>query len=152
MNNKALGLIETKGLVGAIEAADAMVKAAEVKLIGAEKTIAALITVKITGDVAAVKAAVDAGAAAAARIGELISCHVIPRPHENLDAIVFDEISVNPESPASPPNIDELARLPVRELRSLARDLPDFPIQGREISKANKELLLGKFREYYDAN
>jgi microcompartment protein CcmL/EutN len=77
---KALGLVETRGLVAAIEAADAMVKAANVKLIGKEVTKAALITIKVTGDVAAVKAAVEAGAEAAKRVGELVSVHVIPQP------------------------------------------------------------------------
>ncbi len=80
----ALGLIETKGLVGAIEAADAMVKAANVKIVGKEKSSGALITIKIVGDVAAVESAVDAGSAAAQRVGELVSVHVIPRPHEEL--------------------------------------------------------------------
>ena len=77
---KALGLIETRGLVAAIEAADAMVKAANVKIVGKEQTSPALITIKIVGDVAAVKSAVDAGAAAAQRVGELVSIHVIPQP------------------------------------------------------------------------
>jgi ethanolamine utilization protein EutM len=77
---KALGLIETRGLIAAIEAADAMVKAANVKIVGKEQTSPALITIKIVGDVAAVKSAVDAGAAAAQRVGELVSTHVIPQP------------------------------------------------------------------------
>jgi len=84
----ALGLIETKGLVGAIEAADAMVKAANVKLVGKEKSSGALITIKIVGDVAAVKSAVDAGSAAAQRVGELVSVHVIPRPHDELASFI----------------------------------------------------------------
>lgn len=84
----ALGLIETKGLVGAIEAADAAVKAANVELIGKEKITAALVTIKIKGEVAAVKSAVDAGAAAAQRVGQLISTHVIPRPDDQIDFIV----------------------------------------------------------------
>ncbi|MBW7873585.1 MAG: BMC domain-containing protein [Ignavibacteria bacterium] len=84
----ALGLVETKGLVGAIEAADAMVKAANVRLIGRETTAPAMITVKVTGETAAVKTAVEAGAAAAARVGELISTHVIPRPDLQLEGII----------------------------------------------------------------
>jgi ethanolamine utilization protein EutM len=83
----ALGMIETKGLVALIEAADAMVKAAKVTLVGYEKIGAAYVTAIVRGDVAAVKAATDAGAAAAARVGEVISVHVIPRPHDNLDRI-----------------------------------------------------------------
>jgi ethanolamine utilization protein EutM len=84
----ALGLIETKGLVGAIEAADAMVKAASVKLVGKEKVGGGYVTVMVRGDVGAVKAATDAGAAAAERVGELVSVHVIPRPHADLELIL----------------------------------------------------------------
>lgn len=84
----ALGMVETKGVVGAIEAADAMVKAANVHLIGKVKVGGALVTVMVRGDVGAVKASVDAGAAAAERVGELISCHVIPRPHPELEQIL----------------------------------------------------------------
>jgi ethanolamine utilization protein EutM len=84
----ALGMIETKGLVGAIEAADAMVKAANVKLIGKEYIGGGFVTVMVRGDVGAVKAATDAGAAAAQRVGELVSAHVIPRPHEDVESIL----------------------------------------------------------------
>lgn len=91
----ALGMVETRGVVGAIEAADAMVKAANVTLIGRVKVGGALVTVMVRGDVGAVKASVDAGAAAAERVGELMSCHVIPRPHPELEEILpklqFDE-------------------------------------------------------------
>ena len=88
MNERALGMVETSGLVGAIEAADAMVKAANVTLIGKEQIGAGLVTVMIRGDVGAVKAATDAGAAAAKRVGELISVHVIPRPHDEVEMIL----------------------------------------------------------------
>ena len=88
MLKEALGMVETKGLVGAIEAADAMVKAADVKLVGKEKIGSGLVTVMVRGDVGAVKASVDAGAAAAERVGELISVHVIPRPHEEVEGIL----------------------------------------------------------------
>ncbi len=88
MPQNALGLIETKGLVGAIEAADAMVKAANVRLVGKEKVGGGYVTVMVRGDVGAVKAATDAGAAAAERVGELVSVHVIPRPHTDLEAIL----------------------------------------------------------------
>lgn len=84
----ALGMIETKGLVGAVEAADAMVKAANVYLIGKEYVGGGLVTVMVRGDVGAVKAATDAGAAAAQRVGELISVHVIPRPHSEVEVIL----------------------------------------------------------------
>jgi ethanolamine utilization protein EutM len=85
----ALGLIETRGLVGAIEAADAMVKAANVKLLGREQIGGGLVTVMVRGDVGAVKAATDAGAAAAGKIGEVVSVHVIPRPHEDVETILI---------------------------------------------------------------
>ncbi|SDE65653.1 BMC domain-containing protein [Sporomusa acidovorans] len=84
----ALGMVETRGVVGAVEAADAMVKAANVTLIGKVKVGGGLVTVMVRGDVGAVKAAVDAGAAAAERVGELMSCHVIPRPHQELEQIL----------------------------------------------------------------
>lgn len=84
----ALGMIETKGLVAAIEAADAMVKAANVTLVGKEHVGGGLVTVLVRGDVGAVKAATDAGAAAAERVGELVSVHVIPRPHNEIEGIL----------------------------------------------------------------
>ncbi|MCL1939422.1 MAG: ethanolamine utilization microcompartment protein EutM [Desulfovibrionaceae bacterium] len=84
----ALGMIETKGLVGAIEAADAMVKAANVELVGREQIGGGLVTVMVRGDVAAVKAATDAGAVAAERVGHLVSAHVIPRPHSEVEMIL----------------------------------------------------------------
>ena len=87
-NANALGMIETKGLVGSIEAADAMVKAANVTLIGKVLVGGGLVTVMVRGDVGAVKAATDAGAAAADRIGELVSVHVIPRPHSDVELIL----------------------------------------------------------------
>jgi ethanolamine utilization protein EutM len=88
MDKQALGMVETKGLVGAIEAADAMVKAANVVLVGKEMIGSGLVTVMVRGDVGAVKAAVDAGAAAAKRVGELVSVHVIPRPHQDVEKIL----------------------------------------------------------------
>ncbi|MHA6259278.1 ethanolamine utilization microcompartment protein EutM [Sporosarcina sp. CAU 1771] len=84
----ALGMIETKGLVGSIEAADAMVKAASVNLVGKVHVGGGIVTVMVRGDVGAVKAATEAGAAAAQRVGELISVHVIPRPHNEIESIL----------------------------------------------------------------
>jgi len=84
----ALGMVETKGLVGSIEAADAMVKAANVTLVGKTLVGGGLVTVMVRGDVGAVKAAVDAGAAAAEKVGELVSVHVIPRPHSEVELIL----------------------------------------------------------------
>lgn len=228
----ALGLIETKGLIGAIEAADAMVKAANVKLVSKEKITAALVTVKIIGEVAAVKSAVDAGAAAAQRVGQLVSAHVIPRPDDQLeDIIYFSSFSVEPEtkqpqkkvrvaesktveevveekvelkedllnenlfdvleeskdevvkikkerkpkdqtkkletlsrlevlrteamneissgteisSPKEVPTSEDLLQLNVHELRHLARSFENFPIKGRQISRASRDEL----REYF---
>ena len=86
----ALGLVETRGLVGAIEAADAMVKAANVTLLGKEMIGGGFVTIMVRGDVGAVKAATDAGAAAAKRVGDLVSVHVIPRPHGDLNAVLPD--------------------------------------------------------------
>ena len=84
----ALGMIETKGFVGMVEAADAMVKAAKVELVGFEKIGGGYVTAIVRGDVAAVKAATEAGQRAAERVGELVSVHVIPRPHVNIDAVL----------------------------------------------------------------
>jgi len=88
MEKQALGLIETRGLVSAIEAADAMVKAANVSLVGKERVGGGLVTVMVRGDVGAVKAAVDAGASAAKRVGELVSAHVIARPHDEVESLL----------------------------------------------------------------
>lgn len=88
MSNQALGMIETRGLVAVTEAADAMLKAANVELVGSEKIGSGLVTVMVRGDVGAVKAAVEAGAAVASRLGEVIATHVIPRPHTDLEKIL----------------------------------------------------------------
>ena len=88
MNTNSLGMIETKGLVAAIEAADAMTKSANVTLVGYEKIGSGLVTVLVRGDVGAVKAAVDAGAVAANNVGEIVSQHVIPRPHSDVEKIL----------------------------------------------------------------
>ncbi len=92
----AIGLIETRGLVGSIEAADTMVKAANVTLLGKEQIGGGLVTVLVEGDVGAVKASVDAGAAAAKRVGELLSVHVIPRPHSELEKILSNSKTDSP--------------------------------------------------------
>jgi len=88
MKSEALGMVETRGLVGSVEAADAMAKAANVVMIGKEQAGGGLVTVMVRGDVGAVKAATDAGAAAAERVGELVSVHVIPRPHNDIESIL----------------------------------------------------------------
>jgi len=84
----ALGMIETKGFIGMVEAADAMVKAAKVEIVGYEKIGGAYVTTIVRGDVAAVKAATEAGARAASKVGELVAVHVIPRPHDSIDMIL----------------------------------------------------------------
>jgi ethanolamine utilization protein EutM len=205
--NIALGMIETKGLVGSIEAGDAMVKAANVTLIGKVHVGGAYVTVMVRGDVGAVKAATDAGAAAAQRVGELISVHVIPRPHHEVEYVLpslpfMDEDDNGPVSPldggetepevedvstpeeetapaeeaedASPAEeteeeiveepkkatavVDEaknvkasevdiakeLEGLAVKELRKIARNTEGIGIVGREISAANKKLLISE--------
>lgn len=172
MPEYALGLVETRGLIAAIEAADAMVKAARVVLVGKERTDPAMITIKIVGETAAVRSAVDAGAAAAQRVGTLVSTHVIPRPAEGIEELIFargarpqedveadlrgeyepedeEEADSGPE-PSEPEglNVEEktyfrkLAEMSVHELRRHARGISGLPIHGREISKANKQELL----------
>ena len=187
--NIALGMIETKGLVGSIEAADAMVKAANVTLIGKVHVGGAYVTVMVRGDVGAVKAATDAGAAAAQRVGELISVHVIPRPHQEVEYIlpslgVDSEDDFSPVPPYGGDNdpqqpkaeekdevveaeeteeeieeaeeaeekapvaeadiVKELEGMAVKDLRKLARATEGIGIAGREISAANKKVLIAE--------
>ncbi len=161
----ALGLLETKGLIGAIEAADAMAKAANVTIIGKEKITAAMVTIKITGDVASVSAALDAGAEAAKRVGQLLAVHLIPRPDDQLVDVLpelrdqfeddysgenknsGEEESETPlKADLSSLTIEELENMSVSHLRRLARGIDNFPIKGRDISKANKDALLGYFK------
>ena len=97
MSLEALGMVETKGFIGAVEAADAMVKAANVQLIGKEYIGAGYVTIFVRGDVGAVKAATDAGAAAARRVGELISVHVIPRPHGEVERVLTKGVGYSPD-------------------------------------------------------
>ena len=168
---KALGMIETRGLVASVEAADAMVKAANVSLRCKVQVGGGLVTVMVQGDVGAVKAAVDAGAAAAERVGELISVHVIPRPHEEVDWMLdppFGERAQPSEPPAPEPELepepeiepepdeaspadltdDALAHLPVVKLRAAAREMGLTSLTRREIRFAKKEELLAAIREF----
>jgi microcompartment protein CcmL/EutN len=204
---KALGMVETRGLVAAIEAADAMLKASKVTLVSKERALAGLVTIVIVGDVAAVKSSVDAGAAAAQRVGELVSTHIIPRPDNQVTGILpIDDDGKNkkPEAEQKPTpsgpekiveivekekpgaekketktepgtpsdtierlkrealgreieaeekvtkpviNMNEIEKLNVHQLRRLARSTPNFPIQGRRISRANRGELLDYFKE-----
>ncbi|MBI4502929.1 MAG: BMC domain-containing protein [Gemmatimonadetes bacterium] len=147
-SGQALGLIETRGLVGAIEAADAGVKAASVTLVGREYADAGLVTVAFRGETAAVKAAVDAGAAAAERVGQLVSVHVIPQPDPELD-ILAEEMEEGPAGSDSgaPPDLSRLTSLKVVELRRTARRVPKFPIKGRNLARAGREEILAGFRQ-----
>jgi ethanolamine utilization protein EutM len=158
----ALGLIETRGFVGAVEAADVMLKTANVRLLGKEVVREALVTIEVVGEVAAVKAAVEAGAQAAARVGELLSAHVIPRPDDEIDAILAllggtpaptpapepaparTHAQATPKAVPAPPAASdaELEAMTVHQLRTIARDMTGLGIQGRQISKANKQVLL----------
>ena len=170
----ALGMVETRGLVGSIEAADVMVKTANVRLVDAEYIRNGYVTVKCTGEVAAVKAAVDAAAAAAQRVGQLISTHVIPRPAEDVEIIIKKQApqqrvpasSNKSEQPAldqqavkqrksetldmfvASADDDEyrtqLEAMTVHQLRTLAREVGELTIIGRQISKANKKLLISE--------
>lgn len=171
MVDYALGLVETKGLVAAIEAADTMVKTARVTLLGKEITRGALVTIKIIGDTASVQSAVEAGAAAAKRVGELISKHVIPRPAEGIEELIYtekpdlkeelatdtieeveesEEESVQEETYTMPeglsPEMEEyyhkLDGMTVHELRRFARGVEGLTIYGRQISRANKKELI----------
>src|SRR5262249_3944366 len=136
-------LIETRGLVGAIEAADAGVKAASVTLVGREYADAGLVTVAFRGDTASVKAAVDAGAAAAERVGQLVSVHVIPQPDPELD-VLAEEMEEGPGESDSgrPVDLSRVASLKVVELRRAARRVPNFPIKGRNLARAGRDEIL----------
>jgi ethanolamine utilization protein EutM len=146
---RALGLIETRGLVGSVEAADAMVKAAGVLLIGREAVGAGFSTVACRGDVGAVKAALDAGAAAAKRVGELVSVHIIPKPDEQVDSILPDlELRwVPPWKRSADPRTLDLDALTVPELRKLAREVKGVALSGRDISKAGREQLVAELKK-----
>ncbi len=147
-SGRALGLIETRGLVGAIEASDAGSKAADVDFTGTEYADAGLVTVYFRGTVAAVKAAVDVGAVAAERVGQLVSVHVIPQPHPELDLFYNGDDGPSDEPSEGPIVVDpvRLRAMRVVELRRTARRVPDFPIKGRELARASREDILEGFR------
>lgn len=151
LDQRALGLVETRGLVAAIEAADAMMKAASVRLVGLEKTVAALITVQVVGETAAVQAAVDAGRVAAERVGELVASHVIPRPTEATEQMQFGNQpqKAGPTKRSSKSRSKSLGSMTVRELRTLARETSGISIKGREIARANKRQLLDALSPHY---
>ncbi len=151
MYMNALGMIETRGDVGVIEAADAATKAAKVTLTGKENIGGGYTTIFVRGDVGAVKAAVDAGATAAKRVGELVSLHVIPRPHAEVENILPAAVRVvnwdlesDGSSPtgAAAPTAAQVEAMTVTQLRRLARSVPTIGMPGREISRAGKRDLL----------
>lgn len=163
IKDKALGLIETVGLVGAIEACDAAAKAADVVVSAAEVIDPALVTIKIFGELGAVQAAVGAGSEAAARVGQLLAAHIIPNPDDNLNVIMggaFGALDIKlpkkhgPSPSKSKKNLApaekskseidfaKLEKMKVTELRNIARGILNLAIKGREISRADKETLL----------
>jgi microcompartment protein CcmL/EutN len=151
----ALGMIETRGLVGAIEAADAMCKSAEVQLISKERTGGGLICIKIKGDVAAVRAAVDAGAAAAQRVGDLVSIHVIPRPDAEIEILIFPASSskVKPIPKVQGKKVDKIRKRidkppsikpqnpPVSRKEIVTEEIAEHPVVGSDDEAAYKQEL-----------
>ena len=178
MEITALGMIETSGLLSAIEAADAGLKAANVRLLGTDKLGGRLVTIIVEGDVAAVQAAVDAGTMAAQRVGLVVSSHVIPRAMPEVFCMLASDIGVGPNKrnqsgcaacggceggkrelscvqkkkpkpdQAPAPDMDELKGWKVVALRSYVRKLPGFPMTANEIRYANKQALLQALEAY----
>jgi len=148
LSERALGLVETRGLIGAIEAADAMVKAAKVTLLDRELSSGAMVTIKVIGETGAVRAALDAGAKAAERVGELIATHMIPRPHDEVeDVLVYPGCSSSEFTRSSGSKAQKLDGITVKELRARARHTKNFPLTGRDISTADKHRLLKIFKD-----
>ncbi len=145
MSRNALGLIETLGFAGVVEAADAAVKTASVELSAVEKVDGGLVSIRLLGDVGAVQAAVEAGARAAQRVGRLVSQHVIPNPHDDLVHTFGLDGDVRPDVPPARGE-GELEALSVTDLRRLARQTQGLAIRGREISRANREQLILELR------
>lgn len=142
MRELAIGLIETRGLVGAIEAADTAAKSAQVQLLGFERVGGGLVSVRFRGDTASVQTAVRAASDAARRVAEVVSAHVIPAPGIDVESLLGPHPSA-PEPAAAP---QDLAALPVARLRQLARKTPGLSLKGRLISRATKEQLLEALR------
>ncbi len=140
----AIGLIETRGLVGVIEAADAAVKSAPVELLGIKPIGGGLVSTHFRGEVAAVQVAVQAGVEAALKVSQVISHRVIPAPHLDIENLLLHQPQAATPPAQAPP--DELEGLPVARLRQLVRQLPDAQLKGRQVSRANKEALLRELR------
>ena len=151
MPEYALGLIETRGLVGSIAAADAMLKTARVALLGIERIKNGMVTVEVAGEVAAVQAAVAAASQIVPQVGTLVSAHVIPRPQDEIEPLLRRHAPPHPppDPPPGPaPDPDDLERLNVHQLRALARNTPGLGIAGRQISKANRHVLIEELRRH----
>jgi ethanolamine utilization protein EutM len=149
MLQAAVGFVETRGLVGVVQAADAAVKAASVEIAGFEPAGGGLVSVRFTGDVASVQAAVQAAVEAARQVSEVISHHVIPAPHADLAGLLSQRRlsgASPPEESAPRPSLAELERLPVARLRQLVRQTPGVRLRGRQISHANKNALIAELR------
>ena len=149
MAKPAIGLIETRGLVGAVEAADVAAKSANISLLAFESIGGGLVSLRFCGDVASVQTAVEAGAEAARRISEVVSHHVIPGPHPDLQALLE-----GPSAPGSDPDPEqstkpsesELEATSVARLRQLVRQTPGVRLRGRQVSRANKETLIAELQ------
>ena len=151
MPQSAIGFIETRGLVGVIEAADAAAKAANVQLMDFEKIGSGLVSIRFYGDVASVQVAVEAGAEAARQVSEVISRHVIPAPHVDLAALLEGPVTPGLAPAPAPsgvgnPSLEELQTLSVAQLRRLVRQAPESQFKGRQISRANKETLIAELQ------
>lgn len=137
MQERALGMVETRGLVAALEAADAMAKAAPVVCLGKEITDAGLVTIKVSGEVGAVNAAVTAGAAAASKVGQLVSTHVIARPHGDAEDLIYQ-----PGEKARLDSAADLSELTLSALRERAAQTANFPLSKAKIQRSSKTTLL----------
>ncbi len=157
MAQGAIGLIETRGLVGAIEAADAAAKAGLVELLAFEQIGGGLVSVRFSGDVAAVQVAVQAGVEAAQRIGEVLCHNVMPAPHTDLLSTLSppsQQSKTEPRKhapyplqvPSSESANERLEDVPVTRLRQLVRQLPDARLKGRQVSRANKNVLIAELK------
>lgn len=154
MAQTAIGLIETRGLVGVIEAADVAAKSANIRLLGFESIGGGLVSLRFCGDVASVQTAVQAGAEAARRVCEAVSRHVIPSPHPDLRALLDESSSSGPDpapQPSTIPSESELEATSVAQLRQLVRQTPEVQLKGRQVSRANKETLIAELQRTWKA-
>lgn len=150
MAGSAIGLIETRGLVGVIEAADTAAKTADVRLLGFERIGGGFVSLSFQGDTASVETAVEAAREAAARVGEVVSAHVIPSPRIDVGALASVPAAPDHAPDRPPPETPEdLDSLPVARLRQLARQTAGVGLHGRQISRANKQQLVEALRHAF---